>query len=163
MGYSIGLHTKSEEQAKEILKFIEKNIPQLRPETHYPMTWCTGKDMAYIEDLACVGTNDTPTDLLDRLYLYTIFYHIGIKFGLEQNINGVECVLVDYDSEENFCFSTKNPYPEYDEKYYSFCKIREDGIRHWEPKGRIAKWFGLEPNKKEIEFLQNIVKIIQEK
>lgn len=162
MGCSVALKTKSEKQANDILSFIENNIPALRPKTHVPISWCIGKDLAYIKDTKSIGSNDTPSDLIERIYFYTIFYQIGVKFKLSQTINGIECVIVNYDDMEEICLSKENPYPEGHEKYYTYSKIREDGISNWETKGFMSKLFGQEPNKNEFQFLQNLVTLIQE-
>ena len=97
MGYCIGLKTESEKQAKDIIEFIYKN--KLNP---FNLEWYTGKDLAYIDDDKYVGIAYSFLDDFENTYFFTVIFHLALRFGITENINGKKYVLINYDDQDTY-------------------------------------------------------------
>ena len=155
MGYCIGLKTNSEKQAKQIIKFVKEN--NLNP---LDFEWYTGKDMAYIEDDNYVGISYSLLSDVENTFFFTIIFHLAIKFGLIENINGESYVLINYDDQETYVLGYNNPFEQSDKRYYSFVKFREDGIKNHREYGMIGKQLGLGLSNKDKQTLFDLINII---
>ena len=72
-------------------------------------------------------------------YFFTIIFHLAIKFGLTEEFNEKKYVLINYDDEETYVLGYTNPFKEEDSRYYSFVKIREDGIKNYKEYHKYPK------------------------
>lgn len=158
MGYSIGLKTNSEKQAEDIINFINEN--KLNP---LNLKWYTGKNLAYINDEEYVGIGYSLLDDFENNYFFTIIFHLAIKFGLTEEFNEKKYVLINYDDEETYVLGYTNPFKEEDSRYYSFVKIREDGIKNYKEYGAMHKLLGLGFSTKQKSMLLDLINTIKNK
>ncbi len=159
MGYCIGLKTESEKQAKDIIKFINKN--KLNP---FNLEWYTGKNLAYIDDDKYVGIAYSLLEDFENTYFFTVIFHLAIKFGITENINGKKYVLINYDDQDTYVLGYENPFEQSnDSRYYSFIKIREDGIKNYREYGMIGKQLGLGLLEKDKSIILDLINTIKNK
>ena len=165
MGYSVGIQTKSKEEAEQILKYINENIPSTSSAkndlnfNYYGLHWNAGKDLSYIPNDDFFGVNYSDLDDFESSYLYSLFYAIAFKFNLNKKINNIDCVIVNYDNESDFYLAKENPFSIETEKdkYYSFVKINEDGLKTPYEKKGLFSFLSKKLSKKDLLNIKNVI------
>lgn len=138
MGYSIALITKDEEQAEEILNYINKKIPKISEvfedaSEKDDFKWDIGVHLPYINHINRIGIMNSTTYERDSIYLFSLFYFLAHKFGATETINGKEYAIIDYDGSENWILSQENPFKD-KESSYGFVEVNDEGIKTSEKK-----------------------------
>jgi hypothetical protein len=135
MSYSIGLKTKSKDQAKEILNYINNFCPTIdeifsSANRGHNLNWDTGDNLSYIKDKTVVGIDNKPSEDEAITYFYSLLYFLAHKFKATETINGQEYAVINYDGNELWILSKENPFLKIDNpKEYGFVKINNLGIK----------------------------------
>ena len=161
MSYNIGLKTDSEKQAEELYKFTKNKlltVDILHPKM-FNIQWLCGKDMSYINNPNYFGISYSTLEGFKSIYFFSVIYHLAIKFNLYQEINNQKVVVLNYDDDELYYLSYSNPFNQNDDRYLSFVKINEDGLKDYTRKG-WCKIFGNKISEEEIKFVKDNIEII---
>lgn len=132
MSQSLGLITKSENQAILILNFIENNCPNISEifeldSTEDDVEWKIGIKKKNVNIKNIIAIERIPFEEKGSIYIYSLLYFLAHKFNATKEINKKEYPILLLD-EKYVILSKENPLRGKDTKY-GFIKVDKRGIK----------------------------------